>query len=205
VASPDHTPIAAETDPQARTADRVMGAAAELFRRKGYAQSSTRELAEMLGIRKATLYHHISSKEELLEALCVESLRRLTADVSEVIERVEEPLRPMIEMHLTVALRDRDMHATMLTEHGALSPERRARVIALRRDYESLLGDVIAADQAAGRLRDDIEARYLTLALLNLLNWTIFWFDPEGELPPERFAQMLADIYLGGARPQPGG
>ncbi|HEX4110419.1 MAG TPA: TetR/AcrR family transcriptional regulator [Solirubrobacteraceae bacterium] len=182
-----------------RTADRVMDTAAELFRRKGYAESSMRELAELLGIRKATLYHHVQSKEAILEWLCIESLRRVTADVREVIEREDEPLRPMIERHLLVALADRDMHATMLLESGSLSGERRARVVALRRDYELLVEGVIAAEQREGRLRSDYEARPLTLSLLNLLNWTIFWYEPQGAMSAADVARMLASVYLDGA------
>ena len=91
------------------------------------------------------------------------------------------------------------MHATMLLEHGSLSPAPRGRVIELRRRYHALLEGVIAAGQRAGRLRSDYSARHLTLALLNLMNWSIFWYDPEGELAPEELAHMFADLYLGGA------
>ena len=64
-------------------------------------------------------------------------------------------------------LGDRDLHTVMLTEMRALSAEHHAAVVKLRDDYESLLRGQIAADQKAGRLRTDVDAKLLTLALLN--------------------------------------
>ena len=184
------------------TADRVLGVAAGLFRRKGYATASTRELSELLGINKATLYHHIKDKEELLLRICRESLARITAAVAAVARSAppETRLEAMIRAHMTNALNDRDMHMVMLTELRVLSPDARAEVIALRGRYEDLLREVIVVDQRAGRLRTDIDARYLTLALLNLLNWTIFWHNPTGELSVEELSDLLTATFLDGAR-----
>src|SRR3954471_17781096 len=87
----------------ATTADRLLETAATLFRRQGYAQTTTRELASMLGIQKASLYHHISTKEDLLYALCKESLRRSTEEVARAIESVPEAqrLRAAVRAHVT--------------------------------------------------------------------------------------------------------
>lgn len=74
-----------------------------------------------------------------------------------------------------------------------------------RRDaYQAILRDVISEDQKAGRLRDDIGAGYLTLSLLNLLNWTIFWFDPAGSCSPEELAATMWTIFRDGARARGG-
>jgi len=44
-----------------------------------------------------------------------------------------------------------------------------------------------------------VPARSLTLALLSLLNWPIFWFRPDGRLTPEALADLLASLFLEGA------
>jgi AcrR family transcriptional regulator len=190
---------ASKNDSAGSTKDRLLDTAAELFRRRGYANATTRELADELGIRKATLYHHINSKEELLEAVCLESLRRLMVDVTTLLETESDPLRPLILTHLTVALRDRNLHATMLLDSAALTPARRARVIEKRAEYEQLVRAVIADDQRAGRLRTDMNPKLLTLALLSLLNWTVFWFNPDREWSAEELAERFTDLYLNGA------
>lgn len=189
----------------ASTAERLLVEAAALFRERGYANATTRELAERLGIRKASLYYHIETKEDLLYALCAESTRRVTEAVAAVAEQHEglDRLRRMIETHLVTAVRDRDMHTTGLLEMRSLSRERRGEVIASRDRYEQLLRRVIADEQAAGRLRDDVDARYLALTLLNLLNWTLFWYAPDGEMDAATLGATLASVYVDGAAARP--
>ena len=183
------------------TAARLLPTAAALFRKRGYAAATTRELSEALGIRKASLYHHITSKEDLLYAMCVESLRHIHAEVAAAAESAsgEDRLRAIIRRHVRCALEDRDMHAVMLTELRNLSETRLTDVVEQRDAYESLIRDAIADDQAAGRLRTDEDAKYLTLALLNLLNWTIFWYDPAGDHSPSGLGSFLATMFLEGA------
>ncbi len=190
------------TTRRASTGDRLLPTAAALFRSKGYASSTTRELADLLGIKKASLYYHIRSKEDLLQAICAQSLGEIQEAVSRVAYAAlpEDRLRAMIERHVVSALHNADMHAVMLTELRNLSAPGRAEIIELRDNYERLLREVVAADQRAARLRQDLDAKYLTLALLNLLNWTIFWYRADAELTAEELGAMFADLFLSGAR-----
>jgi TetR/AcrR family transcriptional regulator, cholesterol catabolism regulator len=184
------------------TAGRLLILAAELFRQKGYGLTTTRELASRLGIQKASLYHHMRGKEDLLFAISVESLQRIAAAVTAARDAAapDQRLHAMIMAHLGTALQDQDMHTTMLIELRALSEERQKEVRAQRDAYQDLLRSVISDDQSAGRLRTDIGAEYLTLALLNLLNWTIFWFAAGGERTTDELAAMMSTIFLDGAR-----
>lgn len=189
-----------------RTSDRVLTAAARVFREKGYAGATTREIAELIGIQKASLYHHISGKEQLLYELCIDSLQHIQKTVALVIAQETTPLdrlRSAIRAHVTAMLEDQDKHATMLTELRALSGQRRASVIALRDGYEGMLGAIVTECQAAGVLRRDCDARLMVLALLNLLNWTIFWYRLDGPVPPIQVAELLETIYLTGVASAP--
>jgi AcrR family transcriptional regulator len=191
-----------ETPVQEPTAARLLGTAAALFRAKGYASSTTRELAALLGIQKASLYHHIDKKEDLLYALCVDSLQRIHGAVEEAIAPESLPLerlRCLIRAHLQAALADQDKHATMLIELRELSGKRYEEVLGLRDAYEALVRETIAEAQRSGSIRSDMPPKYLTLALLNLLNWSIFWFRTGGELNPEELADLLAAVFLEGA------
>ncbi|MCU1476340.1 MAG: Transcriptional regulator [Subtercola sp.] len=187
------------------TASRIISVAAALFREKGFTATSTRELSDRLGIQNSSLYHHIRSKDDLLYAISMESVKHMVETLETVVAESDyasasaaERLRRVITAHLTAAIADRDMHATMLSEMRALPPERRAEVIAARANYEQLVRAIIAEAQESGELEADPPARYLTLALLNLLNWTIFWYDPQGELQVSELAEILSNVYLRG-------
>jgi AcrR family transcriptional regulator len=188
------------------TSARIVATAAALFRQKGYAESSTRELADLLGIRKASLYHHIATKEEVLFRICVESLTGITESVSKAAAAADPParLQAMIKAHVVEAVNARDMHAVMLSELKGLTREHRTEVVQLRDAYEALIRDAIVQDQERGALRSDISAKYLTLSLLNVLNWTIFWWNPDGDLNASDLGVLLAAIYLDGATARSG-
>jgi AcrR family transcriptional regulator len=181
----------------------VWTVSAQLFREKGYHATTTRELAERLEITRASLYYHVTKKEDLLYGISVEALDRVTSAVREAIETVDDPnerIRALILTHLTSMLTDIDMHATMLLDLQQLTGDELAEVVSLRNTYEALVASVVREAQAAGALRGDISDRNLTLGLLNMLNWTITWYRPGGRLRPAEFAGVVTDLYLDGAR-----
>jgi AcrR family transcriptional regulator len=183
------------------TAERLLDVAATLFWKNGYAATTTRELAEALGVQKASLYYHMGSKEDLLYDICMESLAHIHAAVSEAVSGVSDPLRrvhAMIHAHVHSMLEDREKHATMLTELKSLSPGRRDEVVGRLNDYQSLVRGILADAQKAGALTADIPANQLELGLLNLLNWTIFWYRPDGDLSPEHVASLFERIFSRG-------
>jgi TetR/AcrR family transcriptional regulator, cholesterol catabolism regulator len=153
-------------------------------------------------MQSASLYHHIGSKDDLLYSVCVESVSRMREATEHAIASADDPvaqIHALIEAHVRASLAEQDAHATMLSELRSLGESRRAEVVALRDEYEALVTETLARAQNAGAVRNDIPARSLTLALLSLLNWPIFWFRPEGELTPEALADLLASIFLDGA------
>lgn len=187
---------------QVHTLERLVNEAASLFRKKGYSTTTTRELAAAVGIQNASLYHHVRSKEDLLYAICCESLKHIQDSVQTAVAAARTPgsrPRALVIAHLTTALSDQDKHATMLTELRHLSPERRAEVIGLRDNYEAFIASIFDTCQQEGVIRSDISSRTLTLALLNLLNWTIFWFKSDGPLSSADLAEMFCTIFFSGA------
>lgn len=49
--------------------DEIRDAAAELFTTRGYTNTSTRMIADAVGMRQASLYHHFANKDDLLDSL----------------------------------------------------------------------------------------------------------------------------------------
>ena len=187
--------------PENSTVDRLLDAAVSLFSRKGYAATSTREVAALLGMQKASLYYHIESKEDLLYFICKASLERIRSDVEAAVQEVRDPLertRAMICAHIESMLRDADEHQTTLVEMRALSPQRLARVLSLRDAYEDLVRSVLGEAQSAGVLRDDIPVKYLCLIVLGLMNRVLVWHRRKGPLSPAQLGQLLAVIFLTG-------
>lgn len=56
----------AQRRPGTTARDEILDAAAELFTTQGYAGTSTRSIAESVGIRQASLYHYFKTKDDIL-------------------------------------------------------------------------------------------------------------------------------------------
>jgi AcrR family transcriptional regulator len=187
---------------QPSTFQRLLYAAAILFAQKGYAAASTREIAGILGIRKASIYYHIENKEDLLYAICKSSLEQIRRDVAACLAKVQDPLertRTLVRAHIKSLVRDQVAHSVAVGEMHALSGARLNEVIALRDAYEELVRSVLQDARKAGVLRDDISVKYLCLILLGLLNRVEMWYRRDGALSPDQLARVFEAIFLTGA------
>jgi AcrR family transcriptional regulator len=189
-----------------RALARVLDAAVGLFSRKGYAATSTREVAKILGIQKASLYYHVESKEDLLFLICQSSLVQIQNDVEAAIRDCPDPLdrtRTLICAHIESLLRDEAKHSTTFAEMYALSEERREQILKLRDTYENLVRSVLQEARDAGVLRQDIEVKYLCLALLGLMNRVTVWYRRGGPLSPNQIGRLFGVLFLSGISAQP--
>lgn len=82
--------LATRKRPGATARDEILDAAAELFTTRGFTSTSTRMIADAVGIRQASLYHHFTCKEDLLAALLVETVTSPLAFARE-LRRSSEP------------------------------------------------------------------------------------------------------------------
>lgn len=186
-------------------AGHATGIGARLFAEKGYSATTTREISRALGVTNGTFYHHFDTKEELLIRICDESLDHMiaaaeTAVVAHRLAGVRAQLEALIRAHLVTMLADHPLHMTGLIELRALSAAPRAEVEKKRDAYKTILQTQIAECQEAGIVRTDISSELLTLLLLNTLNWTVFWFDPNGAMSSAELGDVTATLFLDGAR-----
>lgn len=192
----------ADHDEPESTRQRLLREAAHEFRRKGYAGSTTREIAAKLGLKKASLYHHIDKKEDLLYEICLDCLATIQREVERAMYAAPTPLErlhALVLTHVQVGLREQDGFATLLLDIRYLSDERRAKVMQRHDAYQALVRATISAAQSAGVLRQDIAPGNLTLMLLGLLNWSAFWYQPAGPLAPEALGALFWQQFLNGA------
>lgn len=159
---------------------RLLTEAARLFREKGYERTTVRDLAAAVGIQSGSLFHHFRSKEEILKAVMVETIRLNTALMQAAMEAADTPrqkLRALIRAELeSINGQTGEAMAVLVFEWRSLSEDSRAEVLELRDIYEALWLNVLGALKERGDLLADpfVVRRMLTGAL----SWTVTWYRP---------------------------
>ncbi|MGO4673918.1 TetR/AcrR family transcriptional regulator [Bosea sp. 2YAB26] len=178
----------------------ILDTAARLLRQGGYHQTTLREIAEAVGIRKASLYYHFASKEEIVEAVVNDGVRFVQEAVVAALQGSEgaEPrarLECAIHAHLTALHGHGDYTSASIKAFafGAMSvPDSVRRV---RRAYEDVWRLLIAELQAADVIAAERSPEALRLFLLGALNGSTDWYRPGRFDIPElarEFAALIA-------------
>jgi AcrR family transcriptional regulator len=150
----------------------IEDAASTLFRERGYAATSVRDIAHALDMQGGSLYAHVASKEDMLWAIVVRAADRFNKEVGPLAGSQEPAgvkLKDMIRAHVGVVTSTQKDAAVFLHEWRFLSEERRLKIAARRDDYERLFRRVIADGVANGDFIN-VEPRLTATAILSALN-----------------------------------
>ena len=188
------------------TRDEILDAAAQIFSQKGFHAASMQDIAAAVNLQKASLYHHINSKQEILVALLDRALDMLIEEMESVLA---QPLLPdqklplAIQAYLSAMLEHRDLAVILLMEHRSLDTAHHASHIPRRDRFEQLWRDLIDEGMQTG-VFCCADPAMASRALLGVLNWTITWYHPDGPLSPEEIAAQFANLFLLGLLTRPG-
>lgn len=183
--------------------EQVIRKAAELFREKGYAASSMRDLAQKLGIEAASLYSHIKSKEEILQSLCFDMATEFRKSLDEVERQkgpASEKLRRGIVGHIQVMAKDLTASAVFMNEHRHMSQPYLREFLLLRINYINRFKDIIEEGINSGEFKDSIDKKLAVMTLFSSLNWMPQWYDPHSNIVPVDLGQKLADMLINGMK-----
>jgi len=180
--------------------DQILEAAAQIFRQKGFHATSMQDIAEAVNLQKASLYHHVSSKQEILLELLDQALDILIERVAAVMRQdlpADEQLRQAMRCYLETLTEKIDLASVLLLEHRSLEPEYHLRHIPRRDRFERLWRDLIQEGVQTGifSCSDPVLA---ARALLSVMNWTITWYRPNGPLTIVEISDYFAALLLNG-------
>jgi AcrR family transcriptional regulator len=182
------------------TRDEILDAAAQIFREKGFHAASMQDIAQAVNLQKASLYHHISSKQEILLSLLDQGLDLLIERIEAVVSQplpADEKLRQAIHVYLQAMLEHIDLAAVLFLEHRSLEPQYHARHIPRRDRFEHLWRGMVVEGCEQG-LFICTDPAMVTRFVLGVLNWTITWYHPDGSMTPNEIADQCADLFLQG-------
>ena len=182
------------------TRETILEAAAQVFRQKGFHGASMQDIAEAVNLQKASLYHHVASKQEILLALLDRALELLLEHISAISNQpipADEKLQRMIREYLQILSENTDLSAVLLFEHRSLERKQHARHVPNRDKFEALWRGVLA-EGVASQLFNCDDPALSARAILGILNWTITWYRPSGELTIDQIADQYSNLLLNG-------
>jgi TetR/AcrR family transcriptional regulator, cholesterol catabolism regulator len=197
------SPVASRAEKSARRLSEITDASAKVFARRGYHGASTQDIADVLGMRQASLYYYFQSKEAALEAVCVSGLedyakRALAISKSDVTS--SEKVAALVFQHLAPLAERLDYTVVFLRERRFLPQPARKRIRTIEVRYERLIERIIAQGIADGEFRSDLDARMAALALLGLGNSAALWFARDAFDGSARLARSYIDLLVRGFR-----
>jgi AcrR family transcriptional regulator len=178
--------------------ERLINAAVEAFAEKGFAATTTRDIASRAGMSPAAVYVHHDSKESLLFTVslhghqhALEVIEAAAASSSDPVQRIRQMVYDFSLWHAEHSRVGRIVQ----WEYHALTPEHRIEVAALRRAIERTMQDALAEGVDRGVLDvDDVPGT--AFSLLSLGVDLVRWFEPGGSRSGEELARLHAGLAV---------
>jgi AcrR family transcriptional regulator len=181
--------------------------AAEVFEKKGYAQTTIQDIAQALELSRSALYHYFESKDKILEALVLEHTEYAAEQLEQQFLNSKDTASELLQQFLSNSINGRMTGATRMRVLDQLAAEMPTQIKQTfdhgRRRVLDLYTKLIQRGIDAGELRP-VDARTAAFAVLGIASWTSWWYSPTGRKSPAELATVLIDIAFNGIA-QPAG
>ena len=178
----------------------VLRVAIELFNQQGYDATSMGDLARELGLTKSAIYHHVPSKEHLLESAIDEALDALTASLDEVAATpgldAGERLRAAVRGSVVVLVEHLPAVTLLLRVRGNTPAEKAA--LRRRREIDDRLADMVRGAAEAGAIRGDLDPLLTSRLLFGMVNSMTEWLRDDGDV--ETIADTVTTLAFDGLK-----
>lgn len=185
---------------------KIIDAAAQLFRSRGFSFVTMNDIASAVGLSKAGLYHHCPSKEELLAdmvMLCGELLTSQLARVKLMDAPASERLRAFVISRMEIIAKYQDLFTIIWQERPFISTESFGGIAKDTEKYRADVRGLIDEAKRSGSLRQDLDAHLLMLAIDGMTGWAYIWYRSGGTHDPVAIGQTFWDFLARGVAIEP--
>lgn len=177
----------------------MLNAAAQLFAERGFGGTNLRDLADVLGISRPGLYYHFPNKEKILEALIEEVTLSSAAQLANVVEQIErdpeDALRHVMRTVTSWVLENPVLFRVLDRSEADMPADLKERhAVSKKAILESFTG-IIERGIAVGKFRP-VDAHVAALSIIGMRNWAAWWFNPNGRMPKDEIADVIADMAV---------
>lgn len=183
-----------------KTKDQIVAVAQKMFRERGYAAASMREIASEVGVEPASIYSHFKSKDDILKHICFRIADEFFEVQEPVLNSVSNPLeklKRLISGHIGVIMRNLDAATVFFIEWSFMKETDLKGFIKLRERYEKGFHEVIREGIASGDFRM-ADVNFTARLLFSLMNGIHEWYKPSGKVSPDEVGEKMSEFVLKG-------
>jgi len=185
-----------------RELDRMIAigrAAATLFEKKGYLETSIDNIAAASGFSKGGIFHYFSSKNEILYFVLDNYMNTALAGLEERLKEKEEhfsKIKFIIFHHVELYCLYTSEAKTLLHEANHLIPRHYNFIAAKERKYYKIVESVVSNLFCNGLRKGQLKA--ITFSLFGMCNWIYSWYNPKGTVSPQELSEIIFGIFSKG-------
>ncbi|MFB6672074.1 TetR/AcrR family transcriptional regulator [Streptomyces sp. NPDC056390] len=182
---------------QATRAD-IIEVATNLFYERGFHGTSMRDIADRIGIRPASIYNHVQSKEDLLHEVALGSIQELLSGGQAVLAQhttAADRLDAFVRAHVLYHARYRHRAKVSDDQLHALSPEHLTEVLGVRDAYEGILKRILTQGKAEGGWQI-ADVPVVAFAIATMCTAVGIWFREGGRVTAEQVATIYSELAL---------
>lgn len=179
--------------------EEIIRVAAKQFKEKGYSAVTMRDLAKAMGIKAASLYNHINSKQDILNTIIISLAEEFTEGMSRVQSTPDScinKLKKIIELHVKISSQNIYGMASLNNDWMHLE-EKRDYYQKLRSDYEDDFRAILVKGIASGEIVD-VKPDVMLFSILTTLRSLYIWIPKKDDLNLEELSATLNQILISG-------
>lgn len=179
--------------------EEIIITSAVLFKEKGYSAVTVRDIAKAMGIKAASLYNHISSKQEILSNIIIALAEEFTEGMESIKNKdinTIEKLKSIVNLHVNISTNNTFGMASLNNDWMHLE-EQLDYYLKLRLDYEDNLRQIIKEGIERGELQNS-NVEVMLFSILSTLRSLYMWIPDKKDLQHASLATNLSSVLLTG-------
>lgn len=179
--------------------DEIINTATKLFKEKGYSAVTMRDLATAMGMKAASLYNHINSKQEILKAIIISLAEEFTEGMDAIKKSektVIEKLNLIVALHVDITTKNTYGMASLNNDWMHLEGQLEY-YLQLRENYEQDFVAIIK-DGISSKEIVDTNPEVVMFSILSTLRSLYLWIPNKEEIDTEVLTKNLSDVLIKG-------
>ncbi len=179
-----------------------MTKASVLFWKKGYSETSMKDIAKACGFQPANIYNFFANKEDILYQILLDEMNQILDAIKHLEhdsgEDAAVQLRQLIEGHLVQTLGAKRSSMLLFDMAlGNLSLNNRRKIIALRDKYDTIAGKVIERG-IEQKIFKKVDVKLTVFCIASMIARSRIWFSPKGRSTIQEVVDFIYNFSLNG-------